>query len=217
MDLCLDPRDIEHANIRAALALALQGLLRGAEFTVDGAFDTGRDLTRADIASITPARLVVMMRPCKNMHHLRGKTVPLIIGARGDFIDAVAEMENLLRVDPVAAADAAATPLFRTGRSAHERKPLRAADVRFVLRQLIVAIGEKPEQFGTHSLRIGGATALFAAGADATVIRTMGRWSSDIYRLYVRACFDQTINWSRRAGSTVVNDVAQEFDEVDSY
>eukprot|EP00966_Prymnesium_polylepis_P037558 871992-Prymnesium_polylepis.1 len=36
MDLCLDPRDVEHANIRAALALALQGLLRGAEFTVDG-------------------------------------------------------------------------------------------------------------------------------------------------------------------------------------
>jgi hypothetical protein len=46
----------------------------------------------------------------------------------------------------------------------------------------------------------GRATTLFAAGADATVIRTMGRWSSDIYRLYVRACFSQTIAWSRQAG-----------------
>ena len=45
----------------------------------------------------------------------------------------------------------------------------------------------------------------------------MGRWSSDIYRLYVRACFSQTVEWSRRAGSQVVHDVAQEFDEVDSY
>ena len=74
-----------------------------------------------------------------------------------------------------------------------------------------------PAHFGAHSYRIGGATALFAAGADATVIRTMERWSSDIYRLYVRACFGQTLDWSRRAGSQRVSDVAQEFDEVDSY
>ena len=45
----------------------------------------------------------------------------------------------------------------------------------------------------------------------------MGRWSSDTYRLYVRACFNQTLDWSRKAGSTQVHDVAQEFDEVDSY
>ena len=30
------------------------------------------------------------------------------------------------------------------------------------------------------------------AGADPLVIRTMGRWSSDCYRLYVRACFGAT-------------------------
>ena len=32
----------------------------------------------------------------------------------------------------------------------------------------------------------GDPTALFAAGANETVIRTMGRWSSDLHRLYVR-------------------------------
>ena len=30
----------------------------------------------------------------------------------------------------------------------------------------IASVGENPDQFGAHSLRIGGATALFAAGAD---------------------------------------------------
>ena len=80
------------------------------------------------------------------------------------------------------------------------------------------AVGETtPTDFGTHSLRIGGATALFAAGADETVIRTMGRWSSDCYRLYVRACFETTLKWSRLAGSTQVHDLAGEFDEVDFY
>eukprot|EP00966_Prymnesium_polylepis_P282508 6527734-Prymnesium_polylepis.1 len=62
MDACLDPAYPEHANIRAALSLALEGLLRGAEFTADGAFDAGRDLTRADVLSLTGERLVVMMR-----------------------------------------------------------------------------------------------------------------------------------------------------------
>ena len=80
----------------------------------------------------------------------------------------------------------------------------------------LAAIGEPPEQYGTHSYRIGGATALFAAGADETVIRTMGRWNSDIHQLYVRACYERCCDWSRRAGSTCVTDVAH-FDEVADY
>ena len=217
MDACLNPADPEQANIRAALALALQGLLRGAEFTADGAFDAGRDLTRSDVVSLTSERLVVMMRPCKNMHHLHGKSVPLIIGAGGEFVDAVAEMQNLFAVDPVAASAAARTPLFRTGAPGGERRALTTTVVRNQVKALMASVGQNPEHFGAHSLRIGGATALFAAGADPTIIRTMGRWSSDIYRLYVRACFPQTIEWSRRAGSQQVHDVAQEFEEVDSY
>ena len=217
MDKVLDPNDIEHANIRAALSLALQGLLRGAEFTVDGIFDAALDLTRADVASLSAERLVLMMRPCKNMHHLRGKTVPLIIGAGGEFIDAVAEMRNLFKIDPVDKMSASTTPLFRLGREPRSRRPLTTRSVRDWTRVLAVTAGENPEQFGAHSYRIGGATALFAAGADPVVIRTMGRWSSDIYRLYVRACFSETIKWSRKAGSQQVHDVASEFAEVDSY
>ena len=90
-DKLLDPNNPVHANIRAALALALQGLLRGAEF----AFDEGKQvnfdqqLSRAGVRVCTDKQLVVMMRPCKNMRHLSGKTVPLAIGAGGKFIDAV--------------------------------------------------------------------------------------------------------------------------------
>ena len=43
----------------------------------------------------------------------------------------------------------------------------------------------------------------------------MGRWSSDLHRLYVRACFEQCVDWTRRAGSTQVSDLAGTFDEVD--
>ena len=37
------------------------------------------------------------IHPCKNMKHLEGKTCPLIIGAGGKLIDAVAEVEKLTR------------------------------------------------------------------------------------------------------------------------
>ena len=55
------------------------------------------------------------------------------------------------------------------------------------------------------------------AGADPTVIRTMGRWSSDIYRLYVRACFERCCEWTCKAGSTAVTDLTVEFAEVEAY
>ena len=214
MDLCLDPNVPDQANIRAALSLALQGLLRSAEYACDASkqWKPADQPTRADLQRCDERMLVMMMHPCKNMHHLAGKTCPLVIGAGGAQIDAVAEMRNMLRVDPTAAGEAATTPLFRVG-----GRPLSTGMVMDITRQLMAAIGEDPMQFGTHSYRIGGATALFASGADAMVIRTMGRWSSDLHRLYVRACFEQTLLWSKRAGSAEVSDLAGQFDEVDFY
>ena len=163
---------------------------------------------------LTDDQLILMMLPCKNMKHLKGKTVPLVIGGGGKFIDAVAEMRNLMRVDPTPLGCEKTTPLFRTPST---NEPLRTDFLRAITRQLMIAIGEDLDQFDLHSYRIGGATALFAAGATPTVTRTMGRWSSDCYRLYVRACFEATLEWSARCGSTKVSDVAAIFDEVDSY
>ena len=91
------------------------------------------------------------------------------------------------------------------------------AELRDIVKALMSAVGEDPSEFGAHSLRIGGATALFKAGASQIDIMTMGRWSSDCYRLYVRACFGHAVEWSRKAGSTSVDDVAEEYKEVDCY
>ena len=46
--------------------------------------------------------------------------------------------------------------------------------------------GLDPKLFSGHSLRIGRATQLMAAGFDATVIKLMGRWKSDCYMAYLR-------------------------------
>ena len=148
------------------------------------------------------------------MRHLNGKSVPLAVGAGGEFVDAVAE-RNLLRDDPTPEGAALMTPLFR---DVDSNEPLRTGALRRLLQSLMLAIGEEPKRFGLHSLRIGGATALFAAGATPIVIRTMGRWSSDCCRLHVRACYEQTLHWSSRCGSTQVRDLAGQWcDEVSYY
>ena len=41
------------------------------------------------------------------------------------------------------------------------------------------------ELFGTHSLRIGSATAAAEAGIPMKIIKAMGRWSSDGYHRYI--------------------------------
>ena len=212
MDLVLDPNRPDHANLRAALAVALQGLLRSKEYC---GFDKPEFvINRADLVELTKERATIMMHPCKNMRHVGGKTCPLIIGAGGTFVDSIKELENLLRVDPTPPGQEHSTPLFRDPTT---NKPLSYETVQSTIKKLMEAIGEDPAHFGTHSLRIGGATALFAAGANETVIRTMGRWSSDLYRLYTRACFEQCQEWTKRAGSTIVSDLAGQFDEVDEY
>jgi hypothetical protein len=215
MDLLLDPRVPEHANMRAALAMALQGLLRSAEYTSKLGKVDKYTIMRSDVRELRSERMIVMMHPGKNMHHLGGKTCPLLVGGGGEYVDAVAEVMNLLAVDPIPEEAAAYTPLFRDPAT---NTPLRYDAVNACIKRLMQAVGEPEAGFSTHSLRIGGATALFAAGANETVIRTMGRWSSDLHRLYVRACEEQCCEWTRRAGSTSATAlVGAEFDEVDDY
>jgi hypothetical protein len=212
MDRLFDKSNPAHANIRAALAVALQGLLRSAEFcSRSGTIDDGT-IRRSDIDSLDLEKLILMISPCKNMQHISGRTCPLVLGAGGGYVDAVAEVHNVLKVDNVGRAED--VPMFRDPAT---NKPLKYEFVLECVRRIMIAAGEDPTQFGTHSLRIGGATALFAAGANETVIRTMGRWFSGIHRLYVRACFEQCCDWTRKAGSTKVSDLAGSFDEVDDY
>jgi len=106
-------------------------------------------------------------------------------------------------------------PFFRL----RSGRPITVDKLRDWVKRHMQGIGLKPAYFGAHSLQIGGATALFAASADLHDMRTMGRWFSDCYRLYVRACFSQTLEWTQCACSTMVDDVVVvgEFEEVDGY
>ena len=49
--------------------------------------------------------------------------------------------------------------------------------------KLVVALcGQEPEDFGTHSLRQGGASWALRCGYNSDIIRLLGDWKSDAYQ-----------------------------------
>ena len=96
MDIVFPPVTPANVNVRAMLATCLQGLLRGREAGCNVQFDPLTDIARSDIATCTGERLAFFIRPAKNMKYRKGKTVPLVIGAGGDFIDAAMEVRRML-------------------------------------------------------------------------------------------------------------------------
>ncbi len=58
--------------------------------------------------------------------------------------------------------------------------------------------------FALHSFRIGGATALEAAGLPDHVIQAAGRWNSDAFKLYCRTSVSARARWSSLMASAVL-------------
>ncbi|EGZ08979.1 hypothetical protein PHYSODRAFT_416719, partial [Phytophthora sojae] len=55
-----------------------------------------------------------------------------------------------------------------------------------LIKEAAKSMGLSPKDYSCHSLRIGGACALLAAGNSDLVIRLMGRWSSWCFTVYTR-------------------------------
>ena len=60
-----------------------------------------------------------------------------------------------------------------------------------------VAVGSDPDSMGSHSLRIGGANALWACYKDNALVRRWGHWSNDAFHGYL---------WEARESARGVND-----------
>ena len=66
------------------------------------------------------------------------------------------------------------------------RKQIKYDKFSATLKRMVAVQGFDPEKFSTHSLRIGGATALAAAGIPDSTIQTLGRWKSLAFLAYIR-------------------------------
>lgn len=64
-------------------------------------------------------------------------------------------------------------------------KRITRHEVQAYLKVASVQFGVPPELVSTHSLRVGGATALYASGVELTAVRRFGRWASDAFQVYL--------------------------------
>jgi hypothetical protein len=53
-----------------------------------------------------------------------------------------------------------------------------------LLKEVTTTLGLNAANYLTHSIRIGGSTALLNSGANPLVIKLLGRWLSDCYQSY---------------------------------
>ena len=73
-----------------------------------------------------------------------------------------------------------------------------ASQIKALLDRAAVAVGLPPDRMGTHSLRIGGASALLHAGVDIEMIKRMGRWVSDSFQRYLWEANEDTRDLAKR-------------------
>ena len=73
-------------------------------------------------------------------------------------------------------------PLFRFKNG----RPLTRSSLVIKLREALEAVGVDCSSYSGHSFRIGATTTTASKGIQDSLIKTMGRWQSVAYQLYVR-------------------------------
>ncbi|CAE8675193.1 unnamed protein product [Polarella glacialis] len=67
-----------------------------------------------------------------------------------------------------------------------DNRPIRRLELQREIAQAAEAHGGAAHHLGSHSLRFGGASALWAAFRDSGLVKRWGRWASDCFHGYLR-------------------------------
>ena len=185
----LDAHNSEHIMLWAACCLGFFGFLRAGEFTVNCAFDPSIHLTVQDLqvdAEVHPSSLRVRIKSSKTDPFRQGCFIYLGRG-QAPLCPISAILTYLHQRGPLSGPlfiDTHGQPLTRSRLSSFTQSVLQGAGI--------------PGQFSGHSFRIGAATTAAQCGIPDHLIKTMGRWSSDAYQLYVRTPVESILEVSGR-------------------
>ena len=163
------------------------GFLRVSEFTVSGEFDPVHHLCRQDLSLAADfSTCYLQIKTSKTDPFRRGCRI--VLGATGDAVCPVLAILLYLsrRTQTVG-------PLFKFANG----RPATRNWFCHRLKEAICAIGFQGD-FTSHSLRIGAATTAAAVGIPHATIQTLGRWTSDSYKLYLRMSDQQKKESCRR-------------------
>lgn len=185
------PMDYTRVMLWAAFLLGFFGFLRSGEFTCPSleAFKLGVHLSPRDLAvdsHLSPSYLAVHLNQSKTDPFGSGLTVYL--GKTEDTLCPVVAVLAYLAIRPPLPG-----PLFifRDGSS------LSRYHLSQGLHSALKAAGINTTGYSGHSFRIGAATAAARAGLSDSLIKTLGRWRSSSYTLYIRTPKEQLASASR--------------------
>lgn len=164
----------------AAMCICFFGFLRCGEVVVPGElnFDPSQHLTFADIAVDNvshPTFMKVGIKQSKTDPFRKGTEI--IIGRTGGALCPVAATLSYM---VLRGPGSGPFFMFRDGR------PLTRQRFVTALRDILQQVGIDSSKYSGHSFRIGAATTAAARGIQDSLIKTMGRWESAAYQLYVR-------------------------------
>ena len=97
-------------------------------------------------------------------------------------VEALDRMRSVWPARFEASSKEALKPLFRWASG----RMLKRLEIQGLLQKAATGVGLPPERFMTHSLRIGGATALYQSTMDIELVKRMGRWSSGAVHRYLQ-------------------------------
>ena len=203
-------------HVAAALELMFQAMLRAAETVphTARAFKPDKHLVWARVAFVPdatrPRYVEVKIAPVKQANRgpsRHARLLPIVLPMADTPICACRALVRLraLRVAELGGSPPPPTePVLRVPETG---QPLAYDALLKWFRWLIGYLKDRSldeREFALHSLRIGGATALLKAGCPPAVIQALGRWSSEIFHLYTRACFEDGLNWAEAMAKTDV-------------
>jgi hypothetical protein len=183
----------------AALMAAFFGFLRVSEYTSTHKtkFDKEVTLLCSDL-SFSGSVACLVIKASKTDPFRQGVTIRL--AANDSFLCPVTALRQFLLVHPTRTG-----PLF----TYQSKKFLTPKDVN----KLLVDTTNGLANTTSHSLRIGAASTAAAMGCPKWLIQTLGRWTSDCYRRYIRLSVHTLINASHVLANCT-NPVSDHFDPL---
>eukprot|EP00079_Xenopus_tropicalis_P019702 XP_012809685.1 PREDICTED: uncharacterized protein LOC105945641 [Xenopus tropicalis] len=159
---------------RAAFALAFFGAFRVGEIVSKSKASLGGLLAR-DVR-VSDGEVRVRLRQSKTDTLGKGKDI-VLFKVDGGMACPVGCMLQFLKVRQEG------TEVFLV----HEDKtPLTRFQFTSIMKRSLQLSGVLPEEFGTHSFRIGAATEAASLGLGEKVVMQIGRWESKRFRSYIR-------------------------------
>ena len=176
--------------LRCALNVAWIFMLRAKEYCDSNGVDFEMILGGVDLKFVTTENgdgiilgVALQFRKTKTDQEAFGGCKTLYRSGVKDLcaVEALIEMRRMApqRFDQ---GSEALKPLFRWANG----QVLKRTQVQNILQRAAVACGLLKERFMSHSLRIGGASALFQATGEIEVVKRTGRWSSSAVQRYLR-------------------------------